>query len=92
MSQPDICHEAACGAVVDPSPVGLLVALRRIALADRYDSTPDVVAVARMLHSSAVDRAIVGVRRPDRLDPLLVAPGLELTDEGLAEIARRQRR
>jgi aryl-alcohol dehydrogenase-like predicted oxidoreductase len=56
------------------------------AVADRYETTPGAVAVAWTLHNPAVDGAIVGFRRPDQVDPILPAAGLELTDEDLAEI------
>jgi aryl-alcohol dehydrogenase-like predicted oxidoreductase len=56
------------------------------AVADRYDTTPGAVAVAWTLRNPAVDAAIVGFRRPDQVDPILAAAGLELTSEDLAEI------
>jgi aryl-alcohol dehydrogenase-like predicted oxidoreductase len=56
------------------------------AVAERHDTTPGAVAIAWTLHNDAVDGAIVGFRRPDQLDPLLAAAGLELTDEDLATI------
>jgi aryl-alcohol dehydrogenase-like predicted oxidoreductase len=56
------------------------------AVAERYDTTPGAVAVAWTLRHPAVDGAIVGFRRPDQIDPILPAAGLELTDEDLAEI------
>ncbi len=55
-------------------------------VADRYDTTPGAVAVAWTLHNPAVDAAIVGFRRPDQVDPILPAAGLELTSDDLAEI------
>jgi aryl-alcohol dehydrogenase-like predicted oxidoreductase len=33
-----------------------------------------------------VDGAIVGFRRPDQVDPILPAAGLDLSDEEVAEI------
>jgi aryl-alcohol dehydrogenase-like predicted oxidoreductase len=57
-------------------------------VADTYDTTPGSVAVAGALHNPAVDGAIVGFRRPDQVDPILVAASLELTDEDIAEIER----
>jgi aryl-alcohol dehydrogenase-like predicted oxidoreductase len=58
-------------------------------VADRHDTTPGAVAVAWTLRNPAVDGAIVGFRRPDQVDPILVAAGLELTDEDLTEIEDR---
>ena len=55
-------------------------------MADRYDTTPGAVAVAWTLLNPAVDGAIVGFRRPDQVDPILPAAGLELTDGDVAEI------
>ena len=55
-------------------------------VADRHDTTPGAVAVAWTLRNPAVDGAIVGFRRPDQVDPILAAAGLELTDEDVAEI------
>ena len=58
-------------------------------VADRHDTTPGAVAVAWTLRNPAVDGAIVGFRRPDQVDPILVAASLELTDEDLNEIEGR---
>jgi aryl-alcohol dehydrogenase-like predicted oxidoreductase len=55
-------------------------------VADRHATTPGTVAVAWALHNPAVDGAIVGFRRPDQVDPILAAAGLELTAEDLDEI------
>jgi aryl-alcohol dehydrogenase-like predicted oxidoreductase len=51
------------------------------AVADRHGTTPGAVAVAWTLRNPAVDGAIVGFRRPDQVDPLLAAAGLELSDD-----------
>jgi aryl-alcohol dehydrogenase-like predicted oxidoreductase len=59
---------------------------RLTAVADRYDTAPGAVAIAWTLRNPAVDGAIVGFRRPDQVDPILPAAGLELTDEDVAEI------
>ena len=59
---------------------------RLTAIAERYDTTPGAIAVAWTLRNSAVDGAIVGFRRPDQVDPILPAAGLELSDEDVAEI------
>jgi aryl-alcohol dehydrogenase-like predicted oxidoreductase len=56
------------------------------AVADRHDATPGAIAVAWTLRNPAVDGAIVGFRRPDQVDPILTAAGLELTDDDLDEI------
>jgi aryl-alcohol dehydrogenase-like predicted oxidoreductase len=56
-------------------------------VADRYDTAPGSVAVAWALHNPAVDGA-GGFRRPDQVDPILVAASLELVDEDIAEIER----
>jgi aryl-alcohol dehydrogenase-like predicted oxidoreductase len=55
-------------------------------VAARHDTSAGTVAVAWTLRNPAVDGAIVGFRRPDQVDPILTAAGLELTDEDLAEI------
>jgi aryl-alcohol dehydrogenase-like predicted oxidoreductase len=59
------------------------------AVADRYDTTPGAAAVAWTLRNPAVDGAIVGFRRPDQVDPLLVAANLELTDDDIDQIEGR---
>ena len=56
------------------------------AVAERYDTTPGAVAVAWTLRNPAVDAAIVGFRRPDQIDPLVVAANLELTSQDLTDI------
>ncbi len=53
---------------------------------DRYDTTPGAVATAWTLRNPAVDGAIVGFRRPDQVDPIIIAANLELTDQDAAEI------
>ena len=64
----------------------LTLVKRLQAIANRYDTTPGAVAVAWTLRNPAVDAAIVGFRRPDQVDPILPAAGLELTSDDLAEI------
>jgi aryl-alcohol dehydrogenase-like predicted oxidoreductase len=64
---------------------------RLSAVADGYDTTPGAVAVAWTLRNPAVDGAIVGFRRPDQVDPILAAAGLELTAEDVADIEGRAR-
>jgi aryl-alcohol dehydrogenase-like predicted oxidoreductase len=56
------------------------------AVGERHGVTPGAVAVAWTLRNPAVDAAIVGFRRPDQVDPVLAAAGLELSDEDVAEI------
>ena len=60
------------------------------AVADRYDTAPGAVAVAWTLANPAVNGAIVGFRRPDQVDPLLPAAGLELTPRGHRRDRRRR--
>lgn len=55
-------------------------------IASRHGTTPGAVAVAWTLRNPAVTGAIVGFRRPDQVDPILPAAGLELTGQDLAEI------
>jgi aryl-alcohol dehydrogenase-like predicted oxidoreductase len=57
------------------------------AVAGRHDTTPGAVAIAWTLQNPAVDGAIVGFRRPEQVDPLVVAANLELTPGDLADIA-----
>jgi len=59
------------------------------AVAARHETTPGAVAVAWTLRNPAVDGAIVGFRRPDQVDPILAAAGLELDDEDVANIEGR---
>jgi aryl-alcohol dehydrogenase-like predicted oxidoreductase len=58
-------------------------------VAARHDATPGAVAIAWTLRNPAVDAAIVGFRRPDQVDPLIGAAGVELTDDEIAEIEGR---
>jgi aryl-alcohol dehydrogenase-like predicted oxidoreductase len=62
----------------------LVERLRRVAA--RHGVEPGAVAVAWTLRSPAVHGAITGFRRPDQVDPIVAAAGLELTDEDLAEL------
>jgi aryl-alcohol dehydrogenase-like predicted oxidoreductase len=55
-------------------------------VAQRHDTTPGAVAVAWTLRNPAVDAAIVGFRRPDQVDPLVVAADLDLTSQDVADI------
>jgi aryl-alcohol dehydrogenase-like predicted oxidoreductase len=56
-------------------------------VAERHGTTPGAVAVAWTLHHPAVDGSIVGFRRPDQIEPLVAAAGLELSEDDLATIA-----
>jgi aryl-alcohol dehydrogenase-like predicted oxidoreductase len=64
----------------------LALAARLGTIADRHDVSPGAVAVAWTLRNPAVDGAITGFRRPDQVDPVVAAAGLELTGQDLAEI------
>jgi aryl-alcohol dehydrogenase-like predicted oxidoreductase len=57
------------------------------AVAERHDTTPGAIAVAWTLHNPAVQGAIVGFRRADQIDPLVVAANVELSDDDVATIA-----
>jgi len=65
----------------------LALAARLRTVADRHDVSPGAVAVAWTLRNPAVDGAITGFRRPDQVDPVVAAAGLELTGQDLAEIS-----
>ncbi len=64
----------------------LALAARLRTIADRHGVSPGAVAVAWTLGNPAVDGAITGFRRPDQVDPVVAAAGLELTGQDLAEI------
>lgn len=64
----------------------LALAARLRTIADRHDVSPGAVAVAWTLRNPAVEGAITGFRRPDQVDPVVAAAGLELTGQDLAEI------
>jgi aryl-alcohol dehydrogenase-like predicted oxidoreductase len=49
--------------------------------------TPAAVAVAWTLRNPAVDGAIVGVRRPDQVAPVVAAADLALDADDVAVIA-----
>jgi aryl-alcohol dehydrogenase-like predicted oxidoreductase len=65
---------------------GLEVVERVQAVAERHGVSPGAVAVAWTLRHSAVHGAIVGLRRPDQVDPIVVAADLELSDDDVAEL------
>jgi aryl-alcohol dehydrogenase-like predicted oxidoreductase len=56
------------------------------AVAKRHGVSPGAVAVAWTLRHPAVHGAIAGFRRPDQVDPIVVAADLELSDEDVREI------
>jgi aryl-alcohol dehydrogenase-like predicted oxidoreductase len=65
----------------------------RLALVDRLETVAQsrgvatgAAAVAWTLGNPAVDGAIVGFRRPDQVDPILVAANLELGEDDIAMI------
>jgi aryl-alcohol dehydrogenase-like predicted oxidoreductase len=62
----------------------LALAERLREVGERHGTTPGAVAVAWTLRNPAVDAAIVGFRRPDQVDPIVVAADLQLSDEDLA--------
>jgi aryl-alcohol dehydrogenase-like predicted oxidoreductase len=71
----------------DPRLAEHLALVERIRMvAERHGTTPGAAAVAWTLRHPAVDGAIVGFRRPDQVDPIVVAVNLELTDDDVAEI------
>jgi len=55
-------------------------------VADRHGVEPGAVAVAWTLLNPAVDGAITGFRRPDQVDPIVVAADLELDRRDLDEL------
>jgi aryl-alcohol dehydrogenase-like predicted oxidoreductase len=65
----------------------LVERLRRVAR--RYETTPGAVAVAWTLRNPAVDGAIAGFRRPDQVDPILVAANIDLDEDDIATIEGR---
>jgi aryl-alcohol dehydrogenase-like predicted oxidoreductase len=74
----------------DPQLTENLELVERLsAIAERHDTVPGAVAVAWTLRHPAVDAAIVGFRRPDQVDPLLIAASLELSDDEVREIEAR---
>jgi aryl-alcohol dehydrogenase-like predicted oxidoreductase len=59
------------------------------AVAEKHEVDPGAVAVAWTLHNDAVDGAIVGFRRPDQVDPILAAAGLDLDADDIASLEGR---
>jgi aryl-alcohol dehydrogenase-like predicted oxidoreductase len=71
----------------DPRLAEHLALVERLrVVAERHGTTPGAVAVAWTLINPAVDGAIVGFRRPDQVDPIVVAANLDLSGEDVAEI------
>ena len=64
---------------------------RLTTVAERHETTAGAIAVAWTLRNPAVDGAIVGFRRPEQVDPILVAANLELSDDDVGEIEGRAR-
>ncbi|MHB1434128.1 MAG: aldo/keto reductase [Streptosporangiaceae bacterium] len=64
----------------------LATAGRLAAVGKRHGVSAGAVAVAWTLRNPAVDGAITGFRRPDQVDPIVAAAGLDLTDDDVAEI------
>jgi aryl-alcohol dehydrogenase-like predicted oxidoreductase len=52
----------------------------------RHGVTAGAIAIAWVLHRSAVHGAIVGFRRPDQIEPLAIAAAVDLSDDDLATI------
>jgi aryl-alcohol dehydrogenase-like predicted oxidoreductase len=65
---------------------GLELVERVKAVAERRGVSPGAVAVAWTLRHPAVHGAIASFRRPDQVDPIVVAADLELTDDDVAEL------
>lgn len=55
-------------------------------VAERFGTSPGAVAVAWSLRNSAVNGAIVGFRRPDQVESIIEAAGLELSTADVAQI------
>jgi aryl-alcohol dehydrogenase-like predicted oxidoreductase len=65
---------------------GLEVVEQVKVVAEGRGVSPGAVAVAWTLRHPAVHGAIVGFRRPDQVDPIVAAAGLELSDDDLAAL------
>jgi aryl-alcohol dehydrogenase-like predicted oxidoreductase len=64
----------------------LALVARLETVAEAHETTPGAVAIAWTLRNPAVDGAIVGFRRPDQLDGLVDAAGIELDDKDVTYI------
>ena len=72
----------------EPQLTAHLALVERLeAVAGRHGVTPAAVAIAWTLRNPAVDGAIVGVRRPDQVDPVVAAADVALDDDDMARIA-----
>jgi aryl-alcohol dehydrogenase-like predicted oxidoreductase len=67
----------------------LALVQRITTVAEQLDTTPGAVAVAWTLTNPAVDGAIVGLRRPGQVAPILDAANLELSHDDLDTIEGR---
>jgi aryl-alcohol dehydrogenase-like predicted oxidoreductase len=56
------------------------------AVGERHGCSPGAVAIAWTLHHPAVTAAIVGARKPEQVDDMVAAAGVQLTDVELTEI------
>ncbi|MGE3234358.1 MAG: aldo/keto reductase, partial [Thermoleophilia bacterium] len=65
----------------------LALVARLEAVAARHGVAPGAVAIAWTLRHAAVDGAIVGVRHPGQVDPVVAAADLALDDDDMALIA-----
>ena len=71
----------------EPQLTGHLALVDRISsVAARHGVSPGAVAIAWTLRNPAVTAAIVGMRRADQVDPLIVAADLELDYQDVTEI------
>jgi len=71
----------------DPELARHLELVERLrSVAERHGTTPGAVAAAWTLRHPAVDAAIVGFRRPDQVDPIVVAANLEFGEDEVAAI------
>ena len=71
----------------EPHLSGNLALVRRLTeVAARHEVSPGAVAVAWALRNPAVDGAIVGLRHPEQVDPIVVAANLELDETDIARI------
>ncbi|MGA2925093.1 MAG: aldo/keto reductase [Solirubrobacteraceae bacterium] len=59
---------------------------RLAAVAARHDTVPGAVAIAWTLRNPAVDGAIVGLRSPEQVDPLIEAASIHLNENDITTI------
>jgi aryl-alcohol dehydrogenase-like predicted oxidoreductase len=73
---------------IEPQLTANLELVERLrAVGERHGVGPGAVAAAWVLDNRAVDGAIVGLRRPDQVEPIIVAATLALSAEDLTDIA-----